>query len=146
MQGIVRRIRDRVQGRAPAHAKRSSRWPHVRKEHLAKHPRCALCGGTKKLEVHHKLPFHVAPHLELDPANLITLCEAKRNGVTCHQFFGHLGNYKLFNEHVEADVELWRAKMSLAREEQLDHGRATEAGQAEKEVQEELAPRAADKP
>ena len=91
--------------------KRSSHWPGVRKQHIKNNPRCALCDGDKKLEVHHIKPFHLHPELELDPENLITLCEDKGNGVYCHLFFGHLGSYKSLNENVREDVELWRNKL-----------------------------------
>lgn len=91
--------------------KRSNRWATVRKNHLKKNPNCALCGGTKKLEVHHIKPFHVHPELELDPNNLITLCEDKGDGVYCHLFFGHLGNFHSINEDVLIDIEIWREKL-----------------------------------
>jgi hypothetical protein len=38
--------------------------------------------------------------LELTPDNLITLCESKKYGITCHLFVGHRGNYRLFNPDV----------------------------------------------
>ena len=92
-------------------AGRSNQWPKIRKEYLKEHSNCAVCGGTKKCEVHHKVPFHQNPELELDKNNLITLCESKKNGVTCHLFVGHLGNYKSFNENVEADAKIWYNKI-----------------------------------
>lgn len=61
--------------------------------------------------MHHIEPFHVAPELELDPANLITLCESKRNGVTCHLWFGHLGDYRSINREAASDARRWRMKM-----------------------------------
>jgi hypothetical protein len=54
---------------------RSGKWATVRKHHLEKNPTCAACGGTTLLNVHHIQPFHIHPELELDPTNLITLCE-----------------------------------------------------------------------
>jgi hypothetical protein len=61
---------------------RSSKWPTVRRKHLSEHPICAGCGRTEdelpsdsKIEVHHIKPFHLFPELELDPTNLVTLCE-----------------------------------------------------------------------
>jgi hypothetical protein len=53
---------------------RSREWPRVRNEFLRIHPRCEACGDTKLLNVHHIVPFHVAPKMELDKLNLITLC------------------------------------------------------------------------
>jgi hypothetical protein len=92
--------------------KRNPKWPTVRKYHLKANPACAVCGGKEVLEVHHKLPFHLNPTLELDPDNLITLCESKKNGVTCHLFFGHCGDYKSFNKNVEEDAKSWCDKIS----------------------------------
>lgn len=98
---MFKRLIDAVQGKAPLSAKRSSRWPTVRAEHLRLHPACAVCGGTDKVEVHHVKPFHLHPELELDPSNFISLCEA-RAFVNCHLFVGHLGNFKSFNPDVIA--------------------------------------------
>lgn len=98
--------------KVPRGVRRSTHWPLVRAQHLKKNPRCAACGGTKKVEVHHKLPFHLHPDLELDPKNLITLCEAKEDGVNCHLLFGHLGSFKSFNRNVEADARDWQQKMT----------------------------------
>ena len=105
---MITRIKDVIQGKHPTTAKRSGKWPSVRKTHLEAHPTCELCGGTKKLNVHHIKPFHLHPELELDPSNLITLCEEDRGGVNCHLFFGHLGNFRTgVNPDVRQDVESW---------------------------------------
>ena len=80
-------------------AKRSSGWPRFRREFL-KGKSCAVCGGTEKIELHHIEPFHLKPEFELDFSNVIPLCESKKWGVTCHQFFGHLGDYKDANSNV----------------------------------------------
>ncbi len=90
---------------------RSSQWPKARKEFLMKNPNCAVCNGTVKNEIHHVLPFAKFPNLELEPRNFITLCESKKKGVTCHQFFGHLGNYKDYNLDVREDAEIWHKKL-----------------------------------
>jgi hypothetical protein len=96
----------------PASAKRSGKWPTVRKAFLKDHPNCAVCGGNKKVEVHHKHPFHVHPELELEPTNFISLCENDKDGVNCHLLFGHLGNFKSVNLSVEADAENWNKKIT----------------------------------
>lgn len=101
---LFERIKDRIQGKAPKGAKRSPRWRAVRREHLKHHPTCAACGGSVKLQVHHLIPFHVAPDLELDPSNLITLCEAGKYGVKCHQLLGHRGDFRLINWNCVNDV------------------------------------------
>jgi hypothetical protein len=106
--------------RAPEGHKRSTHWPAVRRAWLAQHPTCAACGGTKSLQVHHKVPFHLDPSKELSPTNFITLCEAP--GLECHLHVGHKkigGGYdwKCFNPFVESDA----AKM-LAEKEKKAHG------------------------
>jgi 5-methylcytosine-specific restriction protein A len=107
---LLEHLRDKIQGKLPGSARRSSEWPKVRAAHLKEHPVCAVCGGAKKLEVHHMVPFHMKPDLELNPANLITLCEAKHNGVNCHLWFGHLGNFKRMNTSVLTDSMRWNSK------------------------------------
>lgn len=120
---LLGHIKDRIQGKAPAGAKRSAQWPGVRKAHLATNPTCSVCGGKNKLEVHHMMPFHLDPSLELNPSNLITLCESKKSGITCHLFFGHLGSYKRFNPRVMDDSKTWQAKLrdAAAVEAQADN-------------------------
>lgn len=92
-------------------AERSSKWPAVRAEHLRAHPACEACGErrTKVLAVHHIVPFHVDPMKELDPENLITLCEGE--SVNCHLLFGHLRNWRSWNVDVRKDAAEWRAKI-----------------------------------
>jgi hypothetical protein len=45
------------------------------------------------------------PDLELDPANLITLCDR------CHLFVGHLGLWASYNPTCRADVLTWRGRI-----------------------------------
>lgn len=99
MPAIFTRLVDAAQGKAPLSASRSPLWPAARAAWLMLHPTCAACGGRKKLQVHHKLPFHMHPALELDPSNFVTLCEG-RGFMKCHLAIGHLGNYKSFNPGV----------------------------------------------
>jgi 5-methylcytosine-specific restriction enzyme A len=94
----------------PCENKRSDKWPAVRKAYLKDHPNCVVCGGTKKIEVHHQQPFHLHPALELDPSNFISLCEGAHD-VNCHLFVGHLGNFKGYNPDVEKDAEEWAKKL-----------------------------------
>ena len=108
---FLSKIKDRIQGKAPKGAKRSSRWRKVRAAHLEANPECACCESRTKLEVHHIIPFNLAPDLELDPNNLITLCENKKYGVNCHLLFGHLGNYKRANPTVKEDVIIWNMRV-----------------------------------
>lgn len=90
--------------------KRSSKWPKIRKEFLLENPVCACCGSDKDLNVHHIIPFHISPALELEKSNLITLCEGKN--INCHISVGHLQNYKDYNENVTVDAEYIRNMLS----------------------------------
>lgn len=102
---------DRLQGKAPKGAKRSSKWRKVRAQHLKENPRCFICESKKNVEVHHKLPFHVAPELEIEPSNLMSLCENKKYGINCHLLVGHLGNYRRTNITVVIDATTWNMKI-----------------------------------
>lgn len=81
-------------------AKRSHLWSSVRKKHLEQYPRCAACGRSDKVEVHHIEPVHLQPSKELDHTNLITLCDSP-----CHLVFGHLMDYKSWNINVIDDCK-----------------------------------------
>lgn len=85
---------------------RSYKWSKLRKEHLKKEPCCQACGSCVKPEVHHIKPFHLHPELELDPDNLITLCDKY-----CHFIFGHLMNWKSYNPEVRQDAQEYRKKI-----------------------------------
>lgn len=89
---VIRLITKVVEGR-------SSKWAGVRKNHLTKHPLCTACGKNKNLEVHHILPFHLFPELELEESNLITLCDGNK----CHIRIGHCFNWKAYNPFVIND-------------------------------------------
>ena len=108
---MIQTILDKISGKIPPGAKRSGKWSAVRALHLASHPSCTACGGTKKLEVHHIAPFHTNPLLELEPSNLITLCELGKNGIVCHLAIGHLGNYKTINPVSPEDAQWWGDKI-----------------------------------
>lgn len=89
--------------------RRSNGWPAVEKEHLRREPTCAACGGTAHLAVHHVKPFHLFPHLELEDANLITLCEAPLR--LCHFRKGHFFNWASYNVNVRADAAAERREI-----------------------------------
>jgi 5-methylcytosine-specific restriction endonuclease McrA len=105
----IRTIKDKIQGKIPAGTKRSSQWPKVRDAYLKEHPLCEVCGGTKRLNVHHKKPFHLFPELELEPRNFLTLCES--SSVNDHILYGHLRNFKSYNPDVETDAPTWKQKI-----------------------------------
>ena len=64
------------------------------------------------LEVHHIVPYHKNPNLELDSSNLITLCESKSYGIVCHRSVGHIGDYKKTNPNVVEDAAYWNKKLT----------------------------------
>jgi hypothetical protein len=90
-------------------APRSPKWRRLRNEHLKQHPECAVCGRTKNIVPHHIVPVHKDLTKELDPCNLITLCEGET--FNCHLFFGHLGNWTKNNPTVVEDAIAWRNKL-----------------------------------
>lgn len=108
---LIRHLVDVAKGKHPLGTARSGHWPTVRKNHLVDHPVCEVCGGDSRLQVHHRVPFHLHPELELEPTNLITLCEADKNGINCHLAIGHLGSYKSFNLDVDTDSQHWNEKL-----------------------------------
>jgi len=74
---------------------RNRNWFRVKNQFLSKYNYCANCLRTDNLIVHHIYPFHSYPNLELDPGNLITLCN--HFGSNCHFVIGHNGNWNFFN-------------------------------------------------
>jgi hypothetical protein len=91
---------------------RSPQWPAIRKKWLQLHNICESCGTNKNLEVHHKIPVHVNPFLELELSNFITLCEYPAHH--CHFTFGHFFNWTLYNPAIDTDATAWFAKLSDA--------------------------------
>jgi len=89
---------------------RSGKWRGVRESFLAKNPTCAACGDHRMLNVHHKLPFHSHPELELEESNLIVLCEVPSHA--CHFTIGHLHNWAAYNPHVEEDAARLLARIA----------------------------------
>jgi 5-methylcytosine-specific restriction endonuclease McrA len=55
---MISAIKDKLLGKVPNGIKRSSKWPGVRRKFLKENSSCAVCGSSKKLEVHHIIPFH----------------------------------------------------------------------------------------
>lgn len=100
MRRVIQLVKDVIKGK-PKHL-RSPRWDDVRDDHVKKHPTCAACGSTTRLQVHHIKPFHLFRELELDPTNLLTLCE--QGDTRCHLRVGHHGSWKKYNENVVQDA------------------------------------------
>lgn len=91
---------------------RSPHWPRVRAGHLKAEPTCAACGTREHLAVHHIWPFGWpgGDKTELDPSNLITLCESPARN--CHLLIGHLLDYRSRNPSVVADALWFRARIT----------------------------------
>jgi|SRR5271166_4738629 len=95
-------------------AKRSTHWPTVEKHFLEEHSQCESCGTKKNLQVHHCLPFHIHPELELSESNLIVLCMSIDH--LCHYRIGHANlSWKMYNPNVRKD-----AAKALAHPEKFD--------------------------
>ena len=105
---LFKALKEAVKGKPLA--VRSPKWETVRKSHLKAFPVCAACGCNEHLQVHHIVPFHVNKDLELEPTNLITLCEGKGEH-QCHLNIGHLGNFKNYNPSVVEDSEKFLEKI-----------------------------------
>jgi 5-methylcytosine-specific restriction protein A len=93
---------------------RSSKWKILRGEHIRNNPTCAVCGNSKKVVPHHIIPYHVDPSKEMEPSNLISLCEGET--FNCHLFFGHLRNWSKHNPDVVEDARVWREKINMDRD------------------------------
>lgn len=92
---------------------RSPKWPVVRNKHVKENPDCVACGSRENIQVHHLKPFHLFPELELEPTNLITLCEIEikdedRQNDNHHLTLGHSGNFKNNNKKVLSDINKYR--------------------------------------
>lgn len=91
---------------------RSSAWRALRKAHLEENPCCEACGSRKRVVPHHIVPFHVDPSRELDPSNLVSLCEGPV--FNCHLFFGHLKRWGRHNPTVLEDAREWKERILRA--------------------------------
>jgi hypothetical protein len=118
MNGVVVRLLRRLRGEACPELDRglrSPRWSAVQKAHLRFEPKCQWCGTRLVLQVHHVIPFHVDPTKELDPKNLITLCERRR----CHLKRGHNGNFREYNPIIREECNARKTRDLSARESSL---------------------------
>ena len=88
---------------------RSAAWKSLRKRHLRDNPRCEACGSTENVVPHHVVPVRLDPSKELDPNNLVSLCEGRT--FNCHLFFGHLKRWDRHNPKVFDDAKAWRARI-----------------------------------
>lgn len=86
---------------------RSGEWRSVRAAHIKDSPECVACGKRDQLYVHHIIPYHVNPKLELDRSNLVTFCFDHHLGI------GHNGNWKLYNLRCVEDAARVRKNLGL---------------------------------
>ena len=82
-----------------ANTKRNPRFGPAAKLWL-RDKRCLVCGGQKRLQCHHKYPFHLFPSLEMDERYWRPLCEGDHR-LNCHLLVGHGGDYSGFNPLVD---------------------------------------------
>lgn len=90
--------------------RRSGQWPRVRDLFL-RGKVCAVCGGIDYLVAHHVEPFHLNPARELDPTNLIAVCERPKV-LNCHLVFSHFGSWMKHNSNIAEDAREWRQKLA----------------------------------
>ena len=103
LKNLLRRVDHGARIAVEHGLQRSPHWSRVADEHLLREPACVACGYKgRHVQVHHVKPFHLHPDLELDPNNLITLCEAR--GREHHLLLGHFDSWHSYNEHIRADV------------------------------------------
>jgi hypothetical protein len=96
---------------------RSPKWHTLAKHTLDEHPDCIVCGGPADC-VHHLIPVHVAiaigrPELELDPANLRSIC----NRLGCHFIVAHLRRWDRVNLRLDDDAAYLRERQESCDQE-----------------------------
>jgi len=90
--------------------KRNPDWTFLSKQMIERAGnKCSLCGKSANLTTHHIVPVHVNRDLEMDESNLIVLCENLTHN--CHFIFGHLLNWKSYNDTVRDDAAIWNLKI-----------------------------------
>ena len=107
---VVEEPIDHEEGLGFSGNKRSAAWKGLRNKIVNEVGMCEVCGKDTNLVLHHKIPFHVNPSLELEESNLIVLCE--NDNLNCHLIFGHLGNWNKYNSDIDHDVKVWKDKLS----------------------------------
>lgn len=93
--------------------KRSSQWPALEKRFKKEHPVCEICGSSVRVQVHHRLPFHIHSELELDENNLISGCMSQKE---CHLRIFHGGSFRAYSASIEEDVKILKADISRFEE------------------------------
>lgn len=94
---------------------RSPHWESFKHEFSKTNSRrCAYCDSPIDVQLHHEQPFHINPQRELDPTNLIWLCEEV--GSNHHLHVGHCGDWKKFNPRVREDCLKNQKMIKLQRD------------------------------
>ena len=90
---------------------RSGMWRNLREDFIRQNDECAICGGKKKLQVHHFYDVSNYPELELKWSNLVTLCVKSKyhKGLNCHLVFGHKGNWADCNYNLKEQIPMLRS-------------------------------------
>ena len=88
---------------------RSPKWKTVRKLFIAENPVCVVSGLKTDLDVHHLVPFHRDPGLELVKSNLRTVQRP------FHYLLGHLCNWSTYNPDFDEMVREIRAKIAESK-------------------------------
>lgn len=104
----------------PYDCRRLPQFKPVREEFL-RGKTCAACGTHKALTVHHIKPVYQFPELELDPDNLICLCEFPARN--CHYRIGHSLDWHCYNPNVVEDaarsLEQIRSRVEMPQQQQI---------------------------
>ncbi len=101
---LIQRLWSMVSAELVVGATRSAQWQPLRTKVLTHYKECQACRGDESLEVHHIVPFQVAPERELVLGNLLVLCR------DCHYQLGHLRDWRSWNPTVVEDAGLYRVK------------------------------------
>jgi 5-methylcytosine-specific restriction protein A len=110
VNGLLSNLKQRYDYYKVTRGRNEHEWFRVREEFIKENGAyCRVCGKTQKLNVHHIVPFHINPDLELDKNNLIVLCTNRP--VNCHYLFGHLLDWKAYNPTCRYDVAIWNQKI-----------------------------------
>lgn len=90
--------------------RRAKEWAKLRNQFVLENPVCLVSGLRTNIEVHHAVPFHVNPGLELAWENLRTVSRPY------HFLVGHLCSWSDYNPDFDADAAGWREKIAKSRE------------------------------
>ncbi len=90
--------------------RRAGEWAKLRARFVKENPVCVVSGLRTNVEVHHVVPFHEDPGLELVWENLRTVSRPY------HFLVGHLCSWADANPDFDADAAAWREKIAKSRE------------------------------